>query len=71
MPSEAIQAKALECEQKALATQDVILVRLYIGLAHQWRKVAEQIEREQTPVQLVAEDDRAIVSVRSAEATSD
>jgi hypothetical protein len=46
MTPEEARAKALQCEQKALATQDDVLVRMYTGLAHQWRQVAEQVERE-------------------------
>ena len=37
-------AKALECEQKARATRDAGVIRMYTEPANQWRELADQID---------------------------
>ena len=39
-----VRAKALECEQKARATRDAGVIRMYTELANQWRDPADQID---------------------------
>ena len=39
-----VRAKALECEQKARATRDAGVIRMYTELANQWRELADQID---------------------------
>ena len=39
-----VRAKALECEQKARATRDAGVIRMYTELAKQWRELADQID---------------------------
>ena len=39
-----MRAKALECESKTRATQDVGVIRMYTELARQWRELADQID---------------------------
>ncbi len=46
MTPEEMRAKALECEQKARATRDDGVVRMYTELANQWRELADQIGRD-------------------------
>ena len=50
MTPDEMRAKALECEQKAGATQDPGVVRMYTELAGQWRELAEQIDRNKDAI---------------------
>lgn len=56
--AEALRAKALECERRAvLATQDAIRA-MYQELAHQWRDMAEQVEELERQRAVAAEAPR-------------
>jgi len=43
--AEQFRRKAMECEQLADAAADDLVAEQYMTLAHQWRELADQVER--------------------------